>query len=126
MTDQDEVNWAKRAAVGFTPAIIESPFKASTFNSEEDHRQYAIRAMRHALSIGFAPYASHLLYTLCLDDSIRDQRMAGIAAGHEWMVLVKHVLVYTDYGISEGMHQGIAKANQLGHIVMSYSIGKNP
>lgn len=68
--------------------------------------------MHDCLIRGEAPFASHLLYTQqgVLDDRIPDERRLGIAAGFAWGSLARAIVVYTDYGISEGMKQGIDKA----------------
>lgn len=86
--------------------IIESPYSGDiTLNKE-----YAIRAMRHSISLGEVPFASHLLYTQVLDDTIAEQRIQGMNLGFAWLKKVDHVAVYCDRGLSPGMIQGIHRA----------------
>lgn len=55
---------------------------------------------------------SHLFYTQFLDDTVPDERLLGIAAGLAWRKVAEKSVVYTDYGISDGMHLGIDAARQ--------------
>ncbi|TCM56185.1 hypothetical protein C8J36_103555 [Rhizobium sp. PP-F2F-G48] len=88
--------------------ILESPFAGDV----EANQAYARAAMRDCLYRGEAPYASHLLYTQpgVLDDNDADQRRQGIEAGLTWGKMASATVVYTDRGISRGMHQGIERA----------------
>ena len=52
----------------------------------------------------------HLLYTQVYEDSDAEQRKAGIAAHMVWLEAVEAVIIYTDYGISEGMRHAIRGA----------------
>jgi len=62
--------------------VLESPFAGNV----ETNIKYARRAMKHALDLGEAPYASHLLFTQegILDDNIQEERNKGIEAGLIW------------------------------------------
>ncbi len=88
--------------------VLESPFAGDV----EGNLAYARECIRDCLMRGEAPFASHLLYTQdgVLDDTIKEERIYGINAGHAWMHGAQAVVVYTDRGISEGMRQGIASA----------------
>lgn len=86
--------------------VLESPYAGET----AAHVAFAKQCLRDSLDRGEAPMASHLLYTQVLDDSDRDERAAGINAGHAWLHRADAVVVYTDLGISEGMRAGIATA----------------
>lgn len=96
--------------------LLESPFagRGSTEETRErnasDNLSYAYRAMREALRRGEAPFASHLLYTLVLDDKIPEDRHLGIEAGLAWGVPAEASVVYVDRGITEGMWRGILRA----------------
>ena len=57
--------------------IIESPYAGET----ERNLAYARRCLRHSLSCGEAPLASHLLYPQVLSDEVPAERALGIAAG---------------------------------------------
>lgn len=85
--------------------IIESPYKGDI----ERNVRYARAAMLDCFRRAGAPFASHLLYPQCLDDSDSVAREIGIAAGVEWGVAgAEAIVVYTDLGISEGMAGSIA------------------
>jgi len=93
--------------------IIESPFAGDI----ERNKLYAIECMKDCLKRGEAPFASHLLYTQCLDDNIKEERELGIKAGLEWGKNAIETIVYTDYGISNGMKIGISKAIEEGRLI---------
>jgi len=63
-----------------------------------------------SLSRGEAPFASHLLYTQVLDDSIPDERQTGIQCNLDIMLHASLVAVYIDHGLSPGMMVAIAHA----------------
>ncbi len=99
-------------------AIIESPY-ASKSNIEavrlmqvRENEHYARRLMSWAFAHGFAPYASHLLYTQpgVLDDRIASERTLGIEAGLAWGRCASISIVGLDLGISTGMSYGIRRA----------------
>lgn len=93
--------------------IIESPFAG---DRERNHR-YLRDAMAHSLSRGEAPFASHALYPLVLDDDDKGQRQQGIEAGLAWGQRADLVAVYHDLGVSSGMLMGIRRAVQEGRPV---------
>lgn len=86
--------------------LLESPFAGNV----ERNKEYAIKAMRDSLLRGEAPFASHLLYTQALDDTIPEERAIGISAGLEIGKYATMTVVYTDLGISSGMEYGIQRA----------------
>lgn len=86
--------------------IVESPYAGDI----EQNVQYARLAMRDCLERGEAPYASHLLYTQVLDDTVPAEREQGIAAGLAWQPVADVVVVYTDLGITFGMQRAIDQA----------------
>ncbi len=92
--------------------IIESPYAGDT----EANTEYARRCVRHSLSRGEAPIASHLLYTQpgILRDEIQDERQWGIDAGLAWRRVAELTAVYTDLGMSKGMRYGIVAAQKKG------------
>jgi hypothetical protein len=95
--------------------IIESPYAGNITRNIE----YAREAVRHSLSLGEAPIASHLLYTQqgILDDKNPAERIWGIDAGLAWLDVSEATVVYQDYGISKGMYLGINRAKDAGKIV---------
>ena len=65
---------------------IESPLSPRGGYSFEENLEFAQRACRYALSLGYAPFASHLLYTMpfLLRDHIPRERELGMQAGFAW------------------------------------------
>jgi hypothetical protein len=110
--------------------VIESPFKAGDFHYmfKEVHLAYLRRCLKDCFDRGEAPFASHGLYTQpgVLDDSIPAEREKGIEAGLIWAQLSEATIVYTDYGVTDGMDRGIHRASTEGRIIEYRSIGKNP
>lgn len=90
--------------------ILESPYTGDV----DRNITYARAAVRHSLSLGEAPLASHLLYTQpgILDDAVPAERQWGIDAGLAWATAASATVVYADYGISGGMAEGIKNAEE--------------
>ena len=88
--------------------IVESPYAGN----EERNLDYARACMRDCLERGESPYASHALYTQegVLDDEEPEERALGIKAGFAWRRVADATVVYTDYGVSDGMKAGIIDA----------------
>jgi hypothetical protein len=91
-----------------TKVILESPYAGDVQRNIE----YARKCVRHSLSLGEAPIASHLLYTQdgILDDNNEMERMWGINAGLEWKSVAEKHVFYVDYGMSKGMEYGMKYA----------------
>ena len=102
--------------------IIESPYAGDTGRNEK----YVKRCILDSLKRGEAPFASHAIYTQVLDDTISDERKMGMNAGFAWLVKSDCTAVYHDYGVSNGMMEGIRIAMELNHYVEYRKIGKNP
>lgn len=95
--------------------VIESPLSPANGRTFEDHQRYARWCCLDALFQGYAPLASHLLYTQMLEDRNADARELGMEAGFAWNQCAELVLVYVDLGaISSGMAAGIERARRLG------------
>lgn len=92
--------------------ILESPYAGDV----ERNVAYARRALRHSLSVGEAPIASHLLYTQpgVLDDSSLRDRKWGIDAGLTWLSAAEAMVLYVDFGMSPGMEAALHRAIALG------------
>jgi hypothetical protein len=93
--------------------IMESPYAGDV----EKHTMYARECMKDCLKRGESPYASHLLLTQVLDDTIAQERELGINAGLCWGQKADKIVVYTDLGISKGMLQGINLARDEGRTI---------
>lgn len=83
--------------------VIESPFAGDTGKNE----LYLRECMRDCFDRGEAPFASHRMYTLALNDNVPSQRTLGIQAGLIWGESAGKIVVYYDRGISSGMKLGI-------------------
>lgn len=92
--------------------IVESPYAGDV----EKNLAYARACIRDYLVRGEAPFASHLLYTQpgVLRDEVPEERQWGIEAGFVWGLAAEATVVYTDYGISEGMLEDIKRADREG------------
>lgn len=103
--------------------IIESPYAGNV----ERHENYCRRCMKDSFDRGEYPFASHILYTQkgILDDTIPEQRKLGMEAGWEILKRSDYSAVYTDYGISKGMEEGIKIAEALRHKIEYRKIGEN-
>lgn len=100
--------------------ILESPFAPFEWNgvsrTEAQNIEYARACVRHSLSQGEAPIASHLLYTQpgILNDYVPAERQWGIDAGLSWKQVAQGSVVYVDFGITRGMQYGIDAARAAG------------
>ena len=95
--------------------IIESPYTGNV----ERNLKYLRACMRDCLLRGESPFASHGLYTQegVLDDDDEEERMLGIRAGFAWKTVADRTVVYTDFGVTDGMQMGIEAAQHQGHSV---------
>lgn len=107
-----------------TLVCIESPYKGKELRR---NKAYLGRAMRSSLLSGEAPFASHGLYTIpnCLKDNKPEERALGIQAGLDFAACCDMTVVYADYGISDGMHEGLLYARSKGRPIVWRFIGKN-
>lgn len=90
--------------------VIESPYSGDI----KRNILYLKLCLRHSLSLGEAPFASHLFYTQFLNDDNPEERKLGMDAGFAWQARADLVAVYTDLGISKGMNEGIFSATRYG------------
>jgi hypothetical protein len=84
---------------------------------------YGRAAVADSLRRGEAPMASHLLYTQALDDTRPAERRLGILAGLAWGRAAEATVVYADWGVSEGMAEGVARARAEGRPVEERRLG---
>lgn len=85
--------------------VLESPFG----QNPDLYTVYGRACVADSLSRGEAPMAMHLLYTQpgILDDQIAKERAKGMEAAFAWYQAAEGVVVYRDFGISNGMQAGI-------------------
>lgn len=93
--------------------IIESPYRADTHDGEVRNLYYAHACIADCLRRGEAPMASHVLYTVALNDEDPNERALGIDAGFAWRFAANRTVVYTNLGITTGMRMGITHAKHL-------------
>lgn len=96
--------------------LLESPYFSTDPRQIMRNITYARLCAAHCLHVlGKSPLPSHLLLTQChiTDDRIEKQRWLGIRAMDEWLRVADGILVYTDLGISDGMHHRIRLAREL-------------
>lgn len=104
--------------------VVESPFSAPSTALADLFRRYLQAALADSLSRGEAPFASHLMYTQALDDTVPAERERGIAAGLAWGARSDATVVYDDFGVSPGMRQGIRAARAAGRPVEYRRLGE--
>lgn len=102
--------------------IVESPFAGIGTTADrafELNVAYARACLADCLRRGEAPFASHLLYPVpgVIDDDQPHERALGMNAGFSWGRVADATVVYTDRGISQGMHEGIHRAQTAGRPV---------
>ena len=90
--------------------IIESPYKGKV----KQNVAYAQKCMSDSLLRGECPFASHLLYTQVLDDTVPELRSMGMSRAFEWYRHADLMAVYIDKGISDGMKKGIKVGEKFG------------
>lgn len=93
--------------------VIESPLAGDFHRNIRYARLCGLDCLRRKE----APFASHLLMTQFLDDTIPEDRKLGMEAGFAWGAAGDLVVVYQDLGISGGMQFGIALAAERGQPV---------
>lgn len=114
MSDQEFI--PRRLKKTLKLVVLESPYGADTDGQIRANIDYARACVRDCLNRGESPIASHLLLTQpgILDDGTPEHRWLGLRAGWAWITVADMMVVYTDYGISSGMKQGIEQAQELG------------
>jgi len=100
--------------------VLESPLNGPTRDIIERNKRYARRAMLDSIQHNEAPFAPHLLY----DQENQVYPYTGIAMGLLWGESASLIIVYTDYGISDGMRLGIEHYQKRGIPIQLRSIGR--
>jgi hypothetical protein len=85
-----------------TRVIIESPYRGGPASAT-----YLKHILRACLLSGWAPYASHAIYPIVLDDATPAERAIGMQAGLAWHKHSTVQLVFLDLGLTPGMVEGI-------------------
>lgn len=105
------------------PVIMESPYAGDIINNVD----YALKSAQQLINEGYAPIASHLLFTRdgILDDNIPVERTLGIEAGLAWKEHAEKTFMFVDNGISNGMKYGYQAAYKSGLDIELRSLYKN-
>lgn len=74
--------------------------------------RYLRACLRDSMMRGEAPFASHAIYTQegVMRDDLPHERKQSIEAGYAWWAGADAIIVYTDLGLSSGMHAAIERA----------------
>ena len=100
-------------------AILESPYAGEV----EQNRLYALACSKDMFDRGEAAFASHLIYPRFLQAYNYTERALGMEAGKAWIPAAHCMIVYTDFGISSGMEEGITCARECGVPILKRKIG---
>lgn len=95
---------------------VASPLRGNYEKNMAKARQYC----KYVANRGHIPYAPHLLFTQFMDDTIPEERAAGIAMGKEMLKRCDELWVFGEV-ISEGMASEIELAKELGIPIRSIS-----
>jgi hypothetical protein len=101
--------------------FLESPYAGDVARNVA----YGRACMLDCLRRGEAPFASHLLYTQCLDDDRLHERALGMEAGFAWAAAASISVFYTDFGMSGGMVAGENRALAVGRGVVKRTLAKD-
>ncbi len=88
--------------------VLESPFRATVYYTQEQHRLYLYHCLADCYRRGEAPMASHHLAPEVLNDDDDYERALGIRCGTAWGKYADLIAVYSDLGVSQGMKDAIA------------------
>ena len=102
--------------------ILESPWRGNI----ERNAAYARCCVKDCLDRGESPIASHLIFaqTGILREEISEERELGIKAGLAWVPVAEKMVVYADYGISDGMKNAMSRARLHNISIELREIGK--
>jgi hypothetical protein len=88
--------------------FICSPYRGDI----EANTKFAQEAMLDSFGRGEAPFTPHLLYPQVMDDGDEVDRNVATRAARAWLEMSDTLAVYTDLGISAGMQDEIAFAEE--------------
>lgn len=100
--------------------IIESPYAGDVARNIH----YLHLCALDSLTRNESPIASHGWFTLFLNDDNIQERALGIMAGLAWSEVCDYVVVYQDFGITDGMKDGIEKHKENGKEIVYRKLGE--
>lgn len=97
--------------------IVESPLRGHP-DGYEAGKAYARCCLSDSIKRGETPWASHLLYTQVLDDTRASERSKGIEMHINIVTIASAIpnakmVLYADYGVSQGMEEAYYLAEGL-------------
>lgn len=96
--------------------LVESPYGTNEDGTRADpatralNVRYLLACMYDCFMRGEAPFASHGLYPLLLDDGRPEHRTMGMEAGWRWGDAAERSVVYLDRGFTPGVAGGVLRA----------------
>jgi hypothetical protein len=93
-------------------AYICSPYRANDKKQRKQYDEYVKRLTKMAIDSGIAPVTPHMYITQVLDDGNKEDRAAGLAAGISLLYRCDVLIYGNKYGISEGMHNELKRADE--------------
>lgn len=109
------------------PVIIESPYAGKNPVHYRRNIAYLHRIIQDCLARGEVPYGSHGFFPGALDDTVPEQRKAGIEAGFKtaefFHALGGYRIFCRDRGTSTGMVFGEQHASSIGMLSIDRSFG---
>lgn len=91
-------------------AIVESPFKGTSKEDRMQNIAYARACCKHAVDLGYVPFASHLFFPQFLNEDVPEDRKTGIEMGYDFWDKADVILFFMDRGVSTGMEQALVRA----------------
>ena len=102
-----------------------SAHRAYGKKQRKQYDEYAKELTKIAIDSGIAPITPHMYLTHVLDDSNKEDRAAGLAAGIS-LLYKCDVLIFGDkYGVSEGMYGEVQEARAQGIPVVDFELHKS-
>lgn len=99
--------------------ILESPYAGEV----ERNRLYALACSKDMFDRGEAVFASHLIYPRFLQAYNLSERAQGLEAGKAWIPAAQCMVIYTDFGVTSGMEEGIEEAKKHGVPILRRKLG---
>lgn len=94
---------------------ISSPYRGKNAEEKTRNLAYAVELLEFALGSGeAAPIVPHLYFPQVLDDSMESDRDLATRCSRQFLKTCDVMVCGCRYGISEGMEEEIAQAEQIG------------
>ncbi len=118
----EEVAALERKEGKFMPFVyICSRYAPDGRHTVEENEQAAIRYSRFAISKGYIPLVSHLLYPRILDDTCPKERTLGLFFGTVFLDLARQIWIFSDGSYSKGMQAEYRRAVKKGYKIRYFT-----